>query len=68
MTERKDRGALPLEPHYSTIQAARILGYTPGHLRDLRVKNAGPRWIRLPTGMVRYPESALRDYLSGVAA
>lgn len=63
-----ERGLLPIERVYTTRGAARILDVTSGHLRNMRLVNRGPRWIVTADGTVRYPESALREYLSGVAA
>lgn len=57
-----------LEPHYTTTSAARFIGCSSSHMRNLRLQNKGPRWIVTADGTIRYPESALREYLSGVAA
>ncbi len=57
-----------LEPHYTTTDAARFIGCSSSHMRNLRLANRGPRWIVTADGTIRYPESALREYLSGVAA
>lgn len=54
-----------LQPHYSTSDAARFVGCTAGHLRNLRVQNKGPRWTVTADGTIRYPESALIEYLAG---
>ena len=66
MTERK--AAAPLERHYTTAQAAEIIGVSSGWLRNLRVDDKGPRWIVTTDGTIRYPESALRAYLGQEAA
>lgn len=55
-----------LQPHYSTTDAARYVGCTAGHLRNLRVQSKGPRWVKTADGTIRYPESALIEYLAGV--
>ncbi len=68
MESRRQKQTPELERHYSTTAAARILGYTSGHMRNMRVEGTGPRWVRAASGVARYPESALREYLSGVAA
>jgi hypothetical protein len=54
-----------LEDHYSTSQAARLCGCTPGHLRNLRATGGGkgPRWKVTKDGTIRYPASAIREYL-----
>lgn len=61
-------GPLPLDRFYTTGSAARLIGVSSGHMRNMRVVNKGPRWIVTADGTIRYPESALREYLSGVAA
>jgi hypothetical protein len=53
----------PLERHYSASSAADLLDVTVGHLRNLRLQNKGPRWVSTADGGIRYPESALREYL-----
>lgn len=57
-----------LERHYASREAARLIGFTTSSLRNLRLENRGPRWIVTADGTIRYPESALRQYLSGEAA
>ena len=57
-----------LERHYTSREAAKLIGFTTSSLRNMRLLNKGPRWIVTADGTVRYPESALRDYLNGVAA
>lgn len=58
-----------LENHYSTSQAARLCGCTPGHLRNLRSTGGdkGPRWKVTKDGTVRYAASAIREYLGDAA-
>lgn len=57
-----------LERHYTSREAAKLIGFTTSSLRNMRLVNKGPRWIVTADGTIRYPESALRDYLNGVAA
>ena len=59
---------VPLEPHYTSREAARFIGVASTSLRNMRLANKGPRWVVTADGTIRYPESALREYLSGVAA
>ena len=54
-----------IERHYTTRETAQIIGGTSGHLRNLRIKNKGPRWVVTADGVIRYPESAIREWLSG---
>ncbi|MBO9717486.1 MAG: hypothetical protein J7507_11940 [Pseudoxanthomonas sp.] len=53
----------PLERHYNTTDAAKIIGVTSASLRNMRVKDKGPRWTVTADGTIRYSESALRTYL-----
>ena len=62
----RPKAVLPLERHYTSREAAEIIGSSSGSLRNLRLKNRGPRWVVTAGGTIRYPESALRDYLNGV--
>ena len=66
--------APPFERHYSDEELAGIVGVhpdTPAEWRRLSTpkKRRGPRWVRIDTGakrkMVRYPESAIREWLAG---
>jgi hypothetical protein len=66
MTARK--AAPMLERHYTTSQAAQLIGVSSGHLRNLRCDDKGPRWVVTRDGTIRYPESALRVYLGQEAA
>lgn len=57
-----------LERHYTSREAARLIGFTTSSLRNLRLERRGPRWITTVDGTIRYPESALRNYLNGEAS
>lgn len=63
--DRKD--APSLEPHYTSREAARLIGFTTSSLRNMRQAGRGPRWVTTADGTIRYPESALRAYLTEVA-
>lgn len=54
-----------LERHYTSRDAAKLIGFTTGSLRNLRLERKGPRWVTTADGAIRYPESALREYLNG---
>lgn len=62
MTNKRDLAPV-LEPHYTTSAAARFTGCSSSHMRNLRLAEKGPRWITTADGTIRYPESALREYL-----
>jgi hypothetical protein len=58
-----DIPAGPIERHYTTAEAAVLIGMTSGSLRNLRVESKGPRWIVTRDKRVLYPASALAEYL-----
>lgn len=60
-----DRNGAALERHYTSREAAKLIGFTTNSLRNLRLERKGPRWITTTDGAVRYPESSLRAYLNG---
>lgn len=53
----------PIERHYTTAEAAVLIGMTAGSLRNLRVDQKGPRWIVTRDKRVLYPASSLAEYL-----
>lgn len=59
----------PIERHYTTAEAAVLIGMSAGSLRNLRVDQKGPRWIVTQDKRVLYPASSLAEYLGiGAAA
>ena len=56
-----------IETHYSTAQAARLIGLSSGGLRNARCANKGPRWIVAAGGRILYPASSIAAYLAGQA-
>jgi len=36
---------VPLEPHYTSREAARFIGVASTSLRNMRLANKGPRWV-----------------------
>lgn len=52
-----------IERHLQPKDAAEIIGLSEKTLRNLRVENKGPRWIVTRDRTIRYPESALAEYL-----
>lgn len=57
-----------IEPHLSAETVAKLIDCTPDHLRKMRLKSTeerpcGPRWTVTADGTIRYPESAVREYL-----
>lgn len=63
--ETRGEAASGVERHYTSREAAKLIGYTTSSLRNMRLENKGPRWIVTSSGTVRYPESALHEYLNG---
>ena len=55
----------PLEPHYTSAACAEYIGGTTGALRNMRISGKGPKWIRTADGTIRYPASAIREWLNG---
>lgn len=53
----------PIPRHYSTAEAARLIGMSSGHLRNQRAASKGPRWIVTADKRVLYPASSLAEYL-----
>ena len=51
-----------LEPLMTQDDAAKLLGVSPGTLRNWRWRNKGPSWIRLGEA-IRYSPQALREYV-----
>ena len=47
----------------TTRQVAKILNVSEQTLMIYRAKKIGPRYIRTETGMIRYPEDGLQEYL-----
>lgn len=56
-----------IEQHYSTAQAARLIGLSSGGLRNLRVVSKGPAWIVTADKRILYPASSIAAYLAGKA-
>lgn len=53
--------SLPSEPAMTTVEAARLLGYSPAALRKWRREGRGPRYLR--TGRsIRYLPADLRAW------
>jgi predicted DNA-binding transcriptional regulator AlpA len=50
------------DPLYTPEETARKLKMGPSWLAKLRMRGTGPRYVKLGRA-VRYPESAIRDYL-----
>jgi hypothetical protein len=46
-----------------TEEAARMLGYAPKTLRNLKALGIGPRFRKLPSGGVRYTAADLRAWV-----
>lgn len=66
MLEQATRGRrAAVEKHYATKDAAALIGCTSGALRNMRLTNKGPRWVVTSDKTIRYPESAIKEYLSG---
>ena len=58
-----NRPAVSLERHLRPKEAAHLIGLSEKTLRNMRVENRGPRWIVTRDHTIRYPESALAEYL-----
>lgn len=49
----------------TTKEAARLVGLSHRTLQGMRRKGAGPGYVRLPTGSVRYDEAVLLGWAIG---
>lgn len=57
---------MAVQPLLTSAQAAAHLGMAPATLKKWRGKGLGPRYLRLPTGMIRYAQADLDEW-AGVA-
>lgn len=57
-----------IEPHLTAETVAKLLDCTPDHLRRMRMRGKGPRWKVTADKTIRYPESAIREYLGAEEA
>ena len=52
------------EEYLSTSELARRLGTTEGHLKSLRARGQGPHFVKFSDRCVRYPVSAVDEWIA----
>jgi len=57
--------AAVFERHFTTVELAAITCESPRTYEKRRLRGIGPRFIRVGK-LVRYPESAVREYLGAL--
>ena len=53
------------EPLYNTKEAAQLLKFSYKTFEAWRAKGAGPEYLTLPNGRIRYTQKQLADWIAG---